>query len=483
MPSPFTTTFAGATASSAGWGSWDRIIFGNAANWGLTSTWTIDVLSSDGPVTFGKGRIAGGDFICAITLNNRVYLGVGSSFAFSENNDPTLWEVQNPGAGKISIQNQAGFIDKVYGLSSFQGRLAVFGRYNISIWNIDADPNNFSRAQLLQNLGVIAPLSVQALGDLDVLFLDATGIRSLRAREVTLNATPSDIGTPIDKLIQALLVSSSSTVQQAACAVVEPNEKRYWLGLNGYIFVLSYYPSSQITAWSTYDLPQVFGSPIASNEATNVFPAGGTLTYSLSTSAVYLYTKGNSTEIASGNPNPETVLTESGQFTPPFTHCEVYGTPGTTFNGSIRAITTFNSQVFKIHQGRVYMLGNDNIVYIYGGSDNNTYDQTQVTAEIPWLDNKQPATRKQAIAVDAALSGAWTIKAGMDPKAGTLETVMAVGDVSNPNENVDSPFDGGSVPYVASGTHFKFQAVSDPTSTKIAVLSGLILHYNQAESD
>lgn len=42
--------------------------------------------------------------------------------------------------------------------------------------------------------------------------------------------------------------------QKAACvAVIEPIDGRYWLAIGSKIYVYSYFPNSQIAAWSTYE--------------------------------------------------------------------------------------------------------------------------------------------------------------------------------------------------------------------------------------
>ena len=106
--------------------------------------------------------------------------------------------------------------------------------------------------------------------DLDVLFLNYNGIRSLRVRDSSLNAYVNDIGSPIDANIQADIISSGITATAASCSIVDPSTGRYWLFIPntsaangvGSIYVLSYYPSNKIIGWSTYDPSYIVGSTV-----------------------------------------------------------------------------------------------------------------------------------------------------------------------------------------------------------------------------
>lgn len=243
-----TYAFAGGVTGSPGWG--DRWIFSFNGTFAFNDTWTLDSAFQASNLTIGGGRVTvqGQPTTCA-TYKNRVYLGIGSEFNFSDNSDPTEWEAQGPGSGFIPYLSQLGGQDGVTAFSQLQGRLIVFARRSVQIWTTDGDPSLFSLAQQLANIGTVAPLSAQNLGDYDVLFLDDTGIRSLRSREVTLNAFVDDLGTPIDARVRAAKVGY--TVANAA-AVTDPVTGNYWLHVGGTIFVFSRHESAQVQAWSTY---------------------------------------------------------------------------------------------------------------------------------------------------------------------------------------------------------------------------------------
>lgn len=256
----YTYPFAGGQNGVAGVG--DRWVISFGGIWNNLDTWTLAVTSTSGDFTLGAGVLfqpfpQGGMFVDMATVfvyKERVFTSIGSNgqqWNFSDNLDPTGWEEQNPGAGFIKFLSEIGAQDGVQGFGQLQGRLAVIGRRSIQLWITDADPAQFSLAQpSLDNIGTVNGKSVQQIGDFDVLFTDDTGIRSLRASQLTLNATIDDVGSPIDDFIQAALVASGSNPIRS---IVDPKTKNYWHYINGSIFVLSKHPSGKISAWSTYE--------------------------------------------------------------------------------------------------------------------------------------------------------------------------------------------------------------------------------------
>jgi hypothetical protein len=70
--------------------------------------------------------------------------------------------------------------------------------------------------------------------------------------QINLAAAVSDVGSAIDLILQPI-VRDKPDKAQAARATLQPIQGRYWLHLDSKIYVLSYFPSSKITAWSIFD--------------------------------------------------------------------------------------------------------------------------------------------------------------------------------------------------------------------------------------
>jgi hypothetical protein len=137
-------------------------------------------------------------------------------------------------------------------------------------------------SQTLNNTGTVAPRSVVQFGDNDVFYLDASGIRSLRAREAINVAFSSDTGNPVDDLVVEKLSGQGEADRARAIAVIEPKDGRLWMAMRDEIFVFSYFTGSKISAWSTYrpgfeiDDMVVFNRRVYLRSEDTIYVYGGT---------------------------------------------------------------------------------------------------------------------------------------------------------------------------------------------------------------
>lgn len=449
--------------------------------WATGDTWTLSVAGSAVSFTAGLGNIANQAYICGLKFGQRIYIGFGSTFAFSAVNNVTKWESQDIGAGKITYNTQYGQQDTVQAFSQFQSRLAVFGTQSIQIWITNADPLQFSISQTLDNTGTVAPLSVQSVGDFDTYYLDQSGVRSLRAKEVTLNAFIDDVGSAINLKIQNASIGYNTAL---ACGVVDPLTKNYWLYLNGDIYVFANQLSSQIRAWSTFK-PTFQGANLSRFRNST----GGTIRFwygkdaDITTMFFVDVTAGASFDLEINfrkvglGATPATFNTVDDSFSGEIVYT---GTEVAQFNSNQ---TAFVPVKFVISNKRVYCLSSDNKVYLYGGASNNSYDNCVLTAELPWSGSKTPSTLKHAKGGTIIAGGAWKLFMGMDPQGGELNLVSSFGNAASPNEVVDStvspPY---KFSYTALGTHYKIKCVTKPygqTTFGRDVLSSLLFKYSE----
>ena len=95
---------------------------------------------------------------------------------------------------------------------------------------------------------------------------------------------------------------------------------------------------------------------------------------------------------------------------------------------------------------KVYVRSGDKI-YVYGGLDTAlTYDATEATAQLPYLDADAPAQEKRWNGIDAAVIGTWELSAAMDPT--DLAASDKVATVAK------STFGEGTIELKGSSTHF-----------------------------
>jgi hypothetical protein len=462
--SPITAHLLHGTNSIPSYGQFDNLIFGST--WAAGDTWLIEFVASNGSFTVGRAVGADGTPILVgtkptfgLTLGGRVYLANVARFNFCDNNDPTGWHKQNPGAGFISVLSQYGGQDAITSLASYQGMLAAFLSQSIQIWQTNADPSAFQLKQVLANVGTRYGFSVQSLGDWDVLFLADSGVRSLRVRDSSLNAVTTDIGSPIDSLIQGVL---GTGVVGVPVSTIEPTTNRYWLFLKDTIYVLSLFSDAKIRAWSTY-------KPTVSVVGTTVNGAliDDSYSYTVKPGTAYKWTNPD------GNPLVGAAIYTDGE--------TFVATSTPLLSDTVGVLTSVDQQPFTplkfvIYNGMVYCRAtaglNVSPIADYLVSYGVGYDDCVATVKSPYLSLMSPSTNKYAKGIDLVTTGTWAISVSMDPVSKTFEAVA----------QTDGPtFDGGVVPLQVAGTHAAFMLSTPVGRFEYALLSSFALVYDTGE--
>lgn len=211
------------------------------------------VQDSNNPIYWGATRVGISNPVSALTFKSKEHITSGSTLFFSGVNDPTKWGFTGVGAGFINLSNNSGGNEVLTGLALYQGKLAAFARRTVQVWNIDPDPANNTQGQVISNTGAIGANSIISVGEIDVFYLSDSGVRSLRARDASNAAVVNDVGTPVDNLVLKDLELLTDAEKIKCPCVIEPIDGRYWLAIGSKIYVYSYFPGSQVAAWSTYE--------------------------------------------------------------------------------------------------------------------------------------------------------------------------------------------------------------------------------------
>lgn len=211
-----------------------------------------------------------------LTLNGTAYVATGSSSAhgtsafvyktreYVTQNSLFRWSAiasgsdfstvgAAAGTGFINTANDTEGTERLVAMAVYQDSVAIFSRKNVRIYSIETDATLNAFRQTLENTGAVAPRSVIAYGNTDVFYLDDTGIRSIQARTVSNQAFVNDAGSPIDALVAEWVATLSPAVVERAVSTIEPTEGRFLMAVGSRIFVLSYFPSTKINAWSIYE--------------------------------------------------------------------------------------------------------------------------------------------------------------------------------------------------------------------------------------
>ena len=231
------------------------------------------------------------------TYKSKMYGLSGRTLFFSAIGDPTIWNDPPPDGDGNVAHNNSGFInigandadsENLRSMEVYYDKMAIFSTLSCQIWFLDPDKSLNQYYQTLRDAGTLAPLSVRQYVANDVYFLGTHGIRSLRARDLSMTAAVADVGSPIDDVIQGLVDNQGSSWLYWAQAVLSPRTGRIWICLPDRIYILSNWASPNISAWSVY-VPEftiaqagvVFADPYVILRATDgrVFRFGGPLVY------------------------------------------------------------------------------------------------------------------------------------------------------------------------------------------------------------
>jgi len=153
-------------------------LFLDGSTWGLLSSES-SYSAPAGVTTF--------DPSCGLGAYGRLWVG-----GVSEDNTVLYYsQIEDPPSFN---QGDAGYIDLKYvwgndeivAIHNFGGKLAIFGKKNIAIYNNPADVSNIYLDEVVNGIGAVFRDSIQSIGN-DIYFLSDTGVRSLK-RSATANS-------------------------------------------------------------------------------------------------------------------------------------------------------------------------------------------------------------------------------------------------------------------------------------------------------
>ena len=237
----------------------------------------------DGVLVQQDGANAAGTY--SRTYKTKMYRTDRGFLYFSGTGDPATTDpasTAHPGAGFINMQINDPEGESVNGMEVFYDKMAIFARLTTQLWTLDPDPANDQLNQVLR-IGTPAPYTIAQFGTGDILFLADSGVRSLKSLTINLAASVSDVGSAIDLLVTPVMRGITDVdLFGKTPAIIQPIQGRYWMYLLDTIYVLSYFPAGDITAWSTFKpgfnlthFAVVQNRVFAMDDARNVWAYGG----------------------------------------------------------------------------------------------------------------------------------------------------------------------------------------------------------------
>jgi hypothetical protein len=131
----------------------------------------------------------------------------------------------------------------------------------------------------------------------------------------------------------------------------------------------------------------------------------------------------------------------------------------------------FHVDAFAVSGNNLYILGNDRVVYAYGGADRNTYDNCEVRVRTPHLSMDKPNVAKKVQSVSAIVSGTWSLGLGM---------VTDNTDLFEPIATITGPtVISNRLGAVGHGTHVALEFVSAAPGPATISSAAIVLDHNE----
>lgn len=402
-----------------------------SGTWATGDTLTITLTdASTNQYVFGYGALTAKAPVFCFPYKNKVYVLTndnGGTTVFSGIGNATVFNDRNiTGTGYIVLAQYSKLNDLLVTATVYQGYVAFFFRHSCQIWNLQDNASTSNLVQVLDEAGCVAQRGAVPVGQLDVLFLSDSGVRSLRVRDSSNNAFVVDIGSPIDNdivpLMRSFITAPGVTAVNAVCGF-EPTENRFIISFQDSNFVvhmwaLSYYPEVKVTAWATYDYQ------------------------------CYIRADG----VASTNLVEKFITWKGG----------LYARGGFNIGGaSVDGLTIYDPSL------------------ILRTSYANGFDASQCSAETPWWDAKHMELVKDSEAVDVVMKGWWQVEAGFDPLGSSATQIVVPYSTTQPTPDTatDSTFGKGCFSIRLRGTHIKMKFYTKPGYTGAAKFAAMTSLY------
>ena len=164
---------------------------------------------------------------CVSACFNRVWVGEDSTVYWSKILEPQSFT--GVGSGYINMREIFGEDDTVTAITSYNGRLVIFGKRNIAFFSGAEDPTgfNFQLSDHIKGIGCIARDSVQNVGT-DVVFLSSEGVRTVGR---TIQEVSSPIGDVSRNIRDDLVQFANGENEYRIKAVYSPLDAIYLLTL------------------------------------------------------------------------------------------------------------------------------------------------------------------------------------------------------------------------------------------------------------
>lgn len=164
-------------------------------------------------------------------------------------------------AGFLPVSLQQDTTADPTAVGTFEDALVVFFADGSQVWDVATDPTANAIRRRMYGVGTEHPQSLASFYR-DLVFASAFGVRSMSVQEVVNRFDETDIGIPVDALVNPAQETHVLTTLSPVMAAWIPQFGQYWVvfsdgGTGSRVFAYSFSRSSKLAAWSEYTFPIV----------------------------------------------------------------------------------------------------------------------------------------------------------------------------------------------------------------------------------
>lgn len=189
---------------------------------------------------------------------SRVFAIGGEVVRYCAAGNPRDWTTASD-AGFLAASLQQDNKSSCTAVGTFQNALVVFFSESAQIWNVAVDPSANAISKRIYGVGTQAPLSLASFAS-DLVFLSPFGFRSMTVQVLTDRIDDTDVGVPVDSMVQPDLVTVAAQPDpEQPFGIWIHQLGQYWtvmdVGAYSKVWAYTYSKSSKIACWSEYVFP------------------------------------------------------------------------------------------------------------------------------------------------------------------------------------------------------------------------------------
>ncbi|TAK84368.1 MAG: hypothetical protein EPO20_14875 [Betaproteobacteria bacterium] len=168
---------------------------------------------------------------------------------YCKTGNPRDWTTASD-AGFIAAGLYARGSDQVTAINLFgKSSLAVFFSDNAQLWAADPAPANILLTSNIEGIGTVYARAAGPVSQ-DLFFKAQTGFRSMSLVVITNNLQDNDVGSAIDALVNAQILSTDDPL-----SLYYPKLGQFWCINGSTVWAYSFSRTSKLSAWSKFTLP------------------------------------------------------------------------------------------------------------------------------------------------------------------------------------------------------------------------------------